>query len=407
MAAAAQCGRKLVRGESDPLTSQKPLARKPKLASETAGGGTGSLKSAPGDVPVAMLSRPPHQSQPDMTAGSNDVLLVQQPVIDDNAPASETASATLLSQIAGLLDLKLAPVTSSMSSLQEDFAAMRTDIEERVDMAEVNIDNIHSSVEALTSTVNDKFDEAMVRIEKLEDLISDGASSRQVLSSDDIEGIDRTAAVVGGLEKLAGLAEAGRWLSDKLKELEGPQPTRVEMKSKEFKGVVVAKFTSGSKRDEAVAALRAAGLEHESTQVWAKEDLPIHINARKSFLNSLRYQLKQWGLVYNEMIIDKCYTTLSVGLKVAVKISIEDGVMKYAWCEQWLAWQELQASHELQLLKTKATADLAKAAKGKGKSKYFTGAATVAAAMPVQDPWAIAAGKGKVAGKAEKATKGC
>ena len=91
------------------------------------------------------------------------------------------------------------------------------------------------------------------------------------------------------------------------------------------------------------------------------------------------------------MVIDKCFTTLSVGTRVAVKISIEEGAMKYDWCEQWLTWQALQASHELQTLVSKATADLAKAANGKGKSKYFS---APAAAMPVQDPWAIAAGKG-------------
>ena len=167
------------------------------------------------------------------------------------------------------------------------------------------------------------------------------------------------------------------------------------MKSKDFKGVVVAKFASISKRHEAVTALRAASLKHESKQVWAKEDLPIHINARKSFLNSLRYQLVQWGFVYNEMVIDAGYTTLSVGPKVVVIVSIKEGVMKYDWCEQWSAWQELQTSPELQVLVTKATADLAKAAKGKGNSKYFTAAAAVAtAAMPEQDPWAAAAGKG-------------
>ena len=147
--------------------------------------------------------------------------------------------------------------------------------------------------------------------------------------------IDATSAVIGGLQGLSTSEQAIQWLSDKLTSLSMPQPARIKMPSKEFKGVLIAKFTTPAARGQAIHALRASLHKPGEDAIWAKEDLPVHVSARKAFLNSLRYQLNKWDFVYDEMDIDAEYTTLTVGSKTVLKLTIAEGKLDFDWCQDW------------------------------------------------------------------------
>ena len=159
------------------------------------------------------------------------------------------------------------------------------------------------------------------------------------------EGTNPVSMVTGGLHGLSSLQDATKWLHTKLSVLKGPQPAKIETRAKLFKGVIVAQFSSKASRDEAVSLLHGAGLNTtDDSEVWAKVDLPIHTRAQKSFLNSLRWRLSQWGYVYNELEIDAAFTRLTVGDKQVLSLAIEKGAFKYQWCEAWANWAELQSS---------------------------------------------------------------
>ena len=97
--------------------------------------------------------------------------------------------------------------------------------------------------------------------------------------------------VVGGLQGFDSLHLATEWLTLRMKELQGPMHTGTYMKSPSFQGLMFVKFRSGYERDLAVGILRSARLKHDDKNVWATQDLPAPVRARKLLLIGLRRQL--------------------------------------------------------------------------------------------------------------------
>jgi len=129
------------------------------------------------------------------------------------------------------------------------------------------------------------------------------------------------------------------------------------------------KFRSGYERDLAVGILRSARLKHGDENVWATQDLPIRVRARKLLLMGLRWQLGEWGFVKKEFEIDDLYTHLRVGGKVVLKVSTEDGNLKLQWDDVWAAWDDLQQSPELQAILDKSKGILDKRGKRSRKEQ--------------------------------------
>ena len=138
------------------------------------------------------------------------------------------------------------------------------------------------------------------------------------------------------------------------KELQGPMHTGFYMKTLSFQGLMFVKFRNGYERDLAIGILRSARLKHGDDNVWATQDLPIPVRARKLFLMSLRWQLGEWGFVKKEFEIDDLYTHLRVGGKVVLKVSTADGNLKLQWDDAWAIWGDLQQSPELQAILDKS-----------------------------------------------------
>ena len=135
-----------------------------------------------------------------------------------------------------------------------------------------------------------------------------------------------------------------------------------------FNGVLIVKFASRPLRDQAVSLLHRSRLDGKD--IWAKEDLPLDIQVRKSFLNSLKYQLGKWSFVYKEFGINEECTEMEAGGSQVLSIEIRNGLLKCTWNDAWAQWAELQDSPELKALLDKASKDLAGNGKGRGKSKY-------------------------------------
>ena len=169
--------------------------------------------------------------------------------------------------------------------------------------------------------------------------------------------------VVGGLQGFDSLHLATAWLTLRMKELQGTMHTGTYMKSPSFQGLMFVKFRSGYERDLAVGILRSARLKHDDKNVWATQDLPAPVRARKLLLMGLQWQLGEWGFVKKEFEIDDLYTHVSVGGKVVLKVSTEDGNLKLQWDDAWAAWDEFQA------IVDKGKGILDKQGKGAGKSK--------------------------------------
>lgn len=180
--------------------------------------------------------------------------------------------------------------------------------------------------------------------------------------------VDKTI-VVGGLDELRMLQKATQWSSQKLKEWEGPKHVGTYIKSANFQGVMFAKFSTIYDRDITAALLRSANVREGGKRIWATQDLPIPVRARKSFLLGLRWQLGDWGLMKNQSSIDDMYGTMTSSGRNVVKVRCEKGELFIEWADDWSAWEELQTSPEVESLATRARTILSKAGKGSGKSK--------------------------------------
>ena len=288
--------------------------------------------------------------------------------------------------------------SEGLVSLDGLAAVVRREIQNAIRPVEGKLASLHTVLNTRMDSMEGVLQQHDVKIAKLEDLVRnhDGEKFRiemQEKIDDKIldlqkqidklgDGHAMPAAdvaktlVVGGLQGFDSLPMATEWLTLKMKELQGPMHTGTYIKSPRFQGLMFVKFRSGYERDLAVGILRSARLKHGDENVWATQDLPIPVRARKLLLMGLRWQLGEWGFVKKEFEIDDLYTHLRVGGKVVLKVSTEDGNLKLQWDDAWAVWDDLQQSPELQAILDKSKGILDKRGKGAGKSKAAGAAAS-------------------------------
>lgn len=72
--------------------------------------------------------------------------------------------------------------------------------------------------------------------------------------------------------------------------------------------------------DTAVALLRTGHLSVGEERVWATQDLPIPMHARKLFLLGVRWQLAQRGFV--KMSVDDDYQKLIIDNQIILEVTV-------------------------------------------------------------------------------------
>ena len=123
------------------------------------------------------------------------------------------------------------------------------------------------------------------------------------------------------------------------------------IKSTSFNGLVFAKFASKLERNTAVALLRSVKFNEGDQTVWATQDLPPNVRARKLFLMRLRWQLGEWGFVKREIHMDEGYSNLMIEDQLILQVSDKaDGVLQLAWSSEWANWEKFQQAPELHRL---------------------------------------------------------
>ena len=268
------------------------------------------------------------------------------------------------------LTMALSPLHTSVNAINQKLdhvTAHLGRIERRIDLQGVRIDKLD---EVMTHPENFNFNFDSTINEKLEELqkMIDDIKNQPTPSAKPLDP-NPLSAVIGGLNGLS-YEEACKWLELKLEALQGPKPIYIKKRSENFSGIVIATFGSQALRDQAITILHKSGLDGKD--IWAKQDLPLELRVRKTFLNSVKYQLGKWGFVYNEIEFNDDLTSMKVGPNKVLDISISEGAVKCEWHGSWATWAELQSSPEIAALLAKAETDLAKSDKGKGKSKYPT-----------------------------------
>ncbi|CAE8688875.1 unnamed protein product [Polarella glacialis] len=289
--------------------------------------------------------------------------------------------------IAALFKREIAPVSSSVSSLRDDFIKMQISIredmqaigirlatiEQHMDLANFRIDKLEHLVDnmpALSAQVDPAFRQQVNAMQVQLDSLQKVDGLRQGNLTHHDAGQRACTAVLGGLAGLTSQQDAEAWLIDKLASLSGPMLVNTYIKSEEFRGILFAKFKDSFERDIAVALLRSASLKQSGQDVWAKEDLPIEARAPKSFLLGLKRLLKSWG--FNKVTVDGGFTCLSMSSECAVTVKCSDGQLQYKWNDSWANWKDFQESQELRELTRQASDMLQKTqdnGKGKGKAK--------------------------------------
>ena len=203
--------------------------------------------------------------------------------------------------------------------------------------------------ETETCRVEETLDNHAIKIQKLETMLDNKARDQKGFAADECKHVSHKFAnlqlqvdalkngppihksdvdktiVVGGLDELRMLQKATQWLSQKLKEWEGPKHVGTYIKSVNFQGVMFAKFSTIYDRDITAALLCSANVREGGKRIWATQDLPIPVRARKSLLLGLRWQLGDWGLMKKESSIDDMYGTMTISGRNVVKVRCEKG----------------------------------------------------------------------------------
>ena len=216
-------------------------------------------------------------------------------------------------------------------SVREDVQAIGAcleKIEERLDVTEVRIGKLEELAQhgqpASDGTLHKRIEALELQLSKVspEGYSSNGRDAQS------------TTAIHGGLGALSSMEEATQWLQDKLWTLYGPRVVETYTKG-DFRGLLFAKFTSVTDRDNAVTLLRRACCQENGQQVWMKPDLPIEPRTIKSFLFGMKYQLVQWGETKAAVWADPEAGTLQIGKRFILTATIVDGRLHIHYEAGW------------------------------------------------------------------------
>ena len=94
------------------------------------------------------------------------------------------------------------------------------------------------------------------------------------------------------------------------------------------------------------------GLGEQLPHGWGAPSLT---HSRKMFLIGWMSQLTQSGFMKHELSIDENFRSVLVGGQKVINMATENGNVVYTWSPQWDAWNDIQHSEEMQLLKDRAS----------------------------------------------------
>ena len=89
------------------------------------------------------------------------------------------------------------------------------------------------------------------------------------------------------------LAAVTTWLNRILANMKRPRHVGAYSKSTDGMGLLWVKFRSLASRDIVVGLIRSAAMKMGPNNVWATQDFPVPVKARKLFLMGFRWQLIQ------------------------------------------------------------------------------------------------------------------
>ena len=294
----------------------------------------------------------------------------QQAEESDTAPSHSTVSMRPLAEVVrNEIHETIAPVKTKLGSMQETLEGRLHAVEEQIGSQHVRIETLEKFIASLenNSDAHKPDVDATVKIQlaEMHEQLNQVKAKTELITKDFAK-----TMVVGGFASLQSLESSTTWLERKLEALKGPKHVGTYMKAQEFQGPLFAKFASTVDRDTAVAMLRSARFQEGGTPVWATQDLPVPIRARKIFLVGMRWQLGEWGFEKRNIQIDDDYTEMKVANEVVLKVFVENGALQCRWNDTWASWTELQSAPEVQSLGgARAAKTLSHLGKGNGKSK--------------------------------------
>ena len=133
-----------------------------------------------------------------------------------------------------------------------------------------------------------------------------------------------------------------------------------------FRGILLTKFATKTKRDEVVSALRKH-FDATISEVWVKPDLPVRIRAANGFLLGLKRLMvsDEWKFEKSNVRVDVDVKCLEVGGMEVVKV-VDD--LQLSWHPEWSAWKEFMEDADVVDLMKKFH-ELAGRSAGKGKGR--------------------------------------
>ena len=232
---------------------------------------------------------------------------------DEKSPSnkkSENSKDNIsVNQLSELLDLKLNPLKTSISSLESQISglesSMNSKISEITNSCNSQINSLKVGMNKDIQRIDSRMDSLARDIEDLQlqggDILGSNNSSknskkileleREILDLKNFwiekDNIEKHAQVgVFGIGKEGGKEEAIAWLDEKLKLVSN---CKAEIYTKgDFKGILFAKFDSKHARNRSIESFRKASLTRSGSRYWASEDAPVEDRARKSFLFGIK-----------------------------------------------------------------------------------------------------------------------
>jgi hypothetical protein len=291
---------------------------------------------------------------------------------EPSTPQGAHEEVLTLQAIAGLLDEKLAPVTSSVASLtlrlnqleenhKAEITSTREEMTANVEVLDGRITSVESAitnVSSLEASLETLLKKAQAELERLQVACGSTTTAHTAHSC---------TAVVGGLGILGAADSAIKWVENKLWWANAPQPVQTYTKGDNFNGLVFAKFTTEAERDSAVDTIRKAKDKmSDGAEVRASPDRPVEERTVRQVLYGAKKLVLDKGLAWESLWVDDTSSTLQFGRDTVLTVKV---VEKEIVVEFGIEWEGYVQSGMWSSLVTDAKAKLTRSGNHQGKGK--------------------------------------
>ena len=277
-------------------------------------------------------------------------------------------------------DEKLQPISTSISSLSSDMAALNSKVDENNVNINADILNMATDFDEFKNETVAKFEGIDKQINDMKDHLKRSPNMpkenfpKESAYTEGITGASKQfpadTLFVGGLGGFDSKTEAAKWIQDQLWWKYGPWPVDCYIKDETWAGKLFLKFASDEDAEKGLTNMKSLNVSYGNKDIFVKKELPFQARVSRSVLYAGKEVLVAQGFDKRALWADHEAQQLLCGGDVIYTIVIEHGELKVSFEKGWAEYLEKDKDFASAVSSAKSKVSASKPpTKGVGKGK--------------------------------------